>query len=297
MNKLDFVCVGAQKSGTTALDGILRYQVSDVVLPCIKETKFFHDDYRDQYKRGLSYYWSEYFPDSDGGGVFGEIDPEYLFFSECAGRLYQANPEMKIVVMLREPIQRAISHYQMSVFRGYEGLDFSTAVRKEKDRMTLGEKQINHFSYYSRSNYIPQLNRYIQFFGKENIKIIISEEFKKNDVLVVNEILEHIGSKRRLDGILFNKSSANSAKESRWPFLNRIINSNSKIKSAAGVLIDEKKRVAVKKMIMSINSVPITSEKVEVEVDEEVGADFLSLKKNVLEYLKDEFSIDATKFW
>ena len=107
-----FFVVGAQKAGTTALHHYLARH-PDIFLPKIKETHFFNDGHG-EWHRGFNYYLQKYFSSRNEKKLAGEIDPEYLFFPETAGRIAAHIPNAKLIFIFREPVSRAYSHYWMT---------------------------------------------------------------------------------------------------------------------------------------------------------------------------------------
>ncbi len=187
----NFLCVGAQKAGTTTLHDIL-IQHPEIYLPEIKETKFFQDN--SKYKKGLDYYEKEFFEKWNGEKAIGEIDPEYMYFEYVPERIYKhLGKDTKLIFMLRNPVDRAYSHYWMSYRRGYETETFEKAIELEQKRIKIDEFHKNHFSYIDRGFYAKQIKRYLNFFPKENMFFIIFEtEFLKNRIETVKFLLKFL---------------------------------------------------------------------------------------------------------
>ncbi len=169
----NFLCVGAQKAGTTTLHDILK-QHPDIFLPQIKESKFFQDSTK--YKKGLEFYIKSFFKDWKGEKAVGEIDPIYMFFENIPERIYRTlGANVKLIFMLRNPVDRAYSHYWMSYRRGYETETFEKAILLEERRIKKDEFHKIHFSYIKRGFYAQQIKRFLKFFPKENMHFIIFE--------------------------------------------------------------------------------------------------------------------------
>jgi len=170
----NFLCVGAQKAGTTTLHDILMRH-PEIYLPNIKETKFFQDN--SKYEKGIKYYEKEFFGRWKGEKAIGEIDPEYMYFEYVPERIYNhLGKDIKIIFMLRNPVDRAYSHYWMSYRRGYETETFEKAIELEAERIKIDESYKNHFSYIDRGFYAKQIKRYLKFFLRGNMFFIIFEE-------------------------------------------------------------------------------------------------------------------------
>ena len=190
--KVSFICPGAQKSGTTTLFNMLGQHPS-VYLPSQKELYYFNDDRR--YKKGSGYYES-FYSEAGNDRIWGDITPDYMLFPECSQRIRSYNPDVKLIVMLRNPADRAFSHYLMNKRYTDEGKSFEEALEKESGRLNGQYGRTMKFSYIERGFYYKQLERYYDVFPRENIKIVIFEEFIKNMPGVMAELEDFLGINR-----------------------------------------------------------------------------------------------------
>src|SRR5438132_1074466 len=129
VEKLDFLVLGAQKSGTTALNYYLRRHPR-IALPVKKELHFFDND--ELFAGGNVSYEPLYemFRPARPGSIAGENTPIYLYWRPALPRIRDYNPAMKFIVILRNPIERAFSQWNMQRTRGIEPFDFKAAVRE-----------------------------------------------------------------------------------------------------------------------------------------------------------------------
>jgi hypothetical protein len=125
----DFLVIGAQKAGTTALYAYLRWHPS-IAGPFWKEVSFFDR----HWARGEAWYRGQ-FPLRSSGKVVGEASPSYVFHPLAPKRVFSLVPEVKLIVLLREPGDRAYSQYQHAVALGRETLSFEDALAAEDDRV------------------------------------------------------------------------------------------------------------------------------------------------------------------
>lgn len=228
-----FICVGAQKAGTTSLHDVLS-GVPGIYLPKQKETKFFQNS--EFYARGIEYYLETYFKDCNDGDICGEVDPEYLYFESVPKRIYDSlGEDVKFLFMLRNPIDRAYSHYLMSKRRGFEDLTFAEAISFESERISDGSNdnqyfsQKNHFSYIDRGYYSEQIQRYLEFFPVENMLFIIFEsDFIADKKATFDRILGFIGFDEKL-AIVPNLRS-NSAASAKSKLVARALNGQGSLK-------------------------------------------------------------------
>ena len=186
----DFLILGAQKSGTTALyTYLLRHP--GVGGPVRKEVEFF-DRY---FARGTAWYRG-HFPTSLLRGyvkvrhglelVAGEASPSYLFHPWAPQRVAAVVPRARLIVILRNPVDRALSHHAHEVVAGREALSFEEAsereperigadvARMERDASYFSEEWRNH-SYLARGRYAEQLERWFRVFPRDRFLILASE--------------------------------------------------------------------------------------------------------------------------
>ncbi|MCX7546561.1 sulfotransferase [Xanthomarina sp. F1114] len=189
-NKKTFFCIGAQKSGTTSLHDILL-QNPNIGLPVNKETHFFSHD--ELYTGNLDDYFKMFNEGLNKKEIIGEIDPEYLCSDKAPERIFKHfGADIKFIVILRNPYNRAYSQYLMSKRRGFEELDFEEAIEKEETRIKDNFGKL-YFSYKTRSLYSNQINNYFKYFNSSNFLFIrFEEDFigrKQETITKVNEFL------------------------------------------------------------------------------------------------------------
>lgn len=231
-NKVSFFCVGVQKAGTSTLHDIIK-QHPDVSLPKRKETHFFRDD--DKYDRGLDFFFN-LFEQKSGAKVYGEIDPDYLYFENCAQRIESTFQDVKIIIILRNPIDRAYSHYLMTKSRGLEELSFEEAIHAEKDRLKSHFDHIN-YSYISRGMYTKQIERFESIFGPENVTVFLFDDFLANAEKVITKFVEFAG----LEPYSFDYSvKSNVASEPKNEKIRDFVYKPSRLKKFIGKLIPSK---------------------------------------------------------
>jgi len=187
----NFLCVGAQKVGTTTLHEIL-VQHPDIYFPEIKETHFF--DIEERYKKGVEWWIKEYFYEYKGEKIVREVTPMYMYHEKAPKRIFRTlGKNVKLVFILRNPVDRAYSHYLMSYGRGYETESFEKAIKLEGERLKIDEFHRSHFSYIDRGYYAKQIKRYLNFFPRKNMFFIVFEtDFKKNRERTIKSLLEFL---------------------------------------------------------------------------------------------------------
>lgn len=190
-----FIIIGVQKGGTSSLFSILE-QHPQIGTSVFKEVHYYDFDY----KRGQRWYQS-YFPiKNDKYKAIGEASPYYIFHPKVAERIYKDNPNVKLIALLRDPIDRAYSHYQMERRKGKESEEtFEAAIAIETERLKPEIEKFEknqhyqspihqNFSYLSRGKYDEQLEHWYQFFSKEQLLVLKSEDFFENPVSILKEV-------------------------------------------------------------------------------------------------------------
>ncbi len=259
--KITFICVGAQKAGTTSLHNILK-QHSEIFLPKKKEIPFFHDE--DKFQKGIDWWLKENYHNVKHEKAIGVINPEYLFFPKACERIYKhLGPDIKIIIILRNPVERAYSHYMMNIRRGIENLSFEDALSEEKNRITLSDYKKN-YSYISRSLYSDQIKRFLKTFQKENFLFLSFEnDIIENRDLTLKKIEDFLEINH--ENINVNIKS-NDAKESIYPSINKIIFGKNKIvKFVANILFSKKMKHNIASKIYNFNIKPNSRRKFETQ--------------------------------
>lgn len=183
-----FLIVGAQKSGTTALSSVLGAH-PDVFMSQRKELHFFDLNF----DKGLTWYASHFQQARDQPQV-GEATPSYLYLPLAIQRLADQLPDARLLVTLRNPVDRAYSHYWHNRARGEETLGFNEALDAESARLTdsdlIGRLR---FSYMDRGCYLSQLTEVVRHFPRSSLHIAIAEETQADPATAAGRVAEFLG--------------------------------------------------------------------------------------------------------
>lgn len=200
----DFLIIGAQKSGTTSLFHYLGQHPQ--IAPSLKKEIHYFDGGGnpaiDNYLKGPDWYRSN-FPirkESQSALKTFEASPRYIFNPLVPQRIADLIPHAKLIALLRNPTERAISHYFHEKRNGQESMPIMEALRLEEERLKpvldkCGYKSyvFKHFSYKSRGLYYEQLARYLNYFPGENILAINSEKLFSEPEVILRRIFEFVG--------------------------------------------------------------------------------------------------------
>ena len=198
----DFIVAGVQKGGTTFLyQEMLRHP--DIKGSLTKEVHFFDGNF----DKGVDWYsgmFSRSFADTKV--IRGEASPAYIFHPAAVRRIAETLPDPRLIVVLRDPVQRALSHYKHERRLGFEpSTSFEEALALEESRVadefdrlsdgSLGSSfAAGHYSYTRRGLYADQLKRAAGLIGRERLLVLISEEMFADPVAATSAALEFVGA-------------------------------------------------------------------------------------------------------
>ncbi len=166
----NFLCIGAQKSGTTSI-GLILEAHPDVCMSRPRETRFFSD--AASFAAGMGEYERRCFGHWSGEAAVGEKCPEYLCEPSVAQRIRGAlGPAIRFVIALRSPARRAHSHYRHNRARLRECRTFEAAISAELQSEAGGERVPASHAYLARGRYASQLERYRAVFGSEQLLLL-----------------------------------------------------------------------------------------------------------------------------
>ncbi|AZO06018.1 MULTISPECIES: sulfotransferase domain-containing protein [unclassified Mesorhizobium] len=208
--RLGFVVAGVQKAGTSALFTYLTRHPS-LLPPRRKEIHFFDDE------TGVDWISPDYerlhsfFPSDDSERIAFEATPISIFWPNALERIAEYNPEIQIILIFRDPIERAWSHWRMEMSRGADNVPFSYAIRNGRARLNGFAR--NHpawrtYSYVERGLYGAQISNLLRLFHPSKVLLLRSNDLKRDPAGVLaliarflqispfpikEEIAEHVG--------------------------------------------------------------------------------------------------------
>ena len=199
----DFIIAGAPRSGTTWLYSLLdRHPEIHMARPAQPEPKFFLVD--ELYARGLEYYSRTWFADIGSARVCGEKSTNYLEGAKVAGRIAEALPEVKLVFILRNPVDRCYSNYLWSRMNGLEQEDFAGALALEEGREAEAPEELRYarpHAYFSRGLYAELLEPFFLCFSRERILCLRFEDIMERRAELVERVHGFLGvAPRAADG-------------------------------------------------------------------------------------------------
>lgn len=194
-----FLVIGAQKCGTTSLFQYLKAHPQ--IFPGAKKEIHFFDGGnspdQDIFETAGEEWYRAHFPKSSkliaGSQVF-EASPSYLYIPKAAERISAMLPNARLVVLLRDPVQRAISHYGHNLAKGREPFSFAEALAREEERISCaGAHARRRYSYRDRGFYISQLKRYESYRDNRRLMVIDSRLLFNNTSQVMRDLYNFVG--------------------------------------------------------------------------------------------------------
>lgn len=173
-----FFIIGAQRSATTFLYKTLeQHKGICLAQPVRPEPKYFLEK---DFVHSKEFYETEFFKHADQNTlVYGEKSTSYIESEFAARKISEFYPDAKILIMLRDPLQRAISNYNFSVKNGIESLSFEEAILMEEERIEKFNGDgysVCPFSYLTRGLYSKYIKVYEKYFSRDNILLIPTEK-------------------------------------------------------------------------------------------------------------------------
>ena len=243
----NFFIVGTPRAGTTSLWTYLN-EIPGIYMSTVKEPNYFNRNYfpidpkkirliRDKKK------YLELFKGAINEKVVGEASVRYLEDPDVPKLIHEVSPNARILISLRDPVERTYSHYLMSIRDGILHLPFHEIVEKIKtNEITLFNR------YLIECNNVENIKRYIDFFGKQNVRIIIFEEFIKESEKYVKEIVEFLGL--NTENITISKEVFNEFAAPRGKLSVKILESH-KLDHLGKLFLSKSTRNFIKKKILT----------------------------------------------
>jgi Sulfotransferase family len=202
-----FLVIGAAKSGTTALAAYLA-QHPEVFFSRSKEPNYFAlageglpelGPAPPHVLRGAIYNWSRtdwtgycrLFEGAEGSKAIGEASVRYLYFPDAPPRIRTILPDVRLIVLLRDPISRLYSHYNMNRQILLEPLELAEAIAAEPERIAAGWGWDWH--YVQLGLYARQLRRYFELFDRAQIAVFLYDDFVRDPLAIYRAVCRHIG--------------------------------------------------------------------------------------------------------
>lgn len=258
----NFFIVGAPKAGTTSLFYYLN-EHPEVYMSSIKEPNYFSWD---EIKKQNLYYkeknitkleeYKKLFEGVKDEKAIGEASVSYLFYPTVPQKIENMIPNAKIIIMLRDPIERAFSHYLMDLRLGYVNIPFGDIIyRKSNSRIV----SLYYQQYVELGLYFGQIKRYIGTFGKEHVKIFIFDDLKNNVKKIISSLYSFLDVDRNFVPNLEEKYNVFEIPKNNVikPFYNSMI-----MRSCIKKILPDSYKSKIKKAFFSNGRKPVIDEEI-----------------------------------
>jgi hypothetical protein len=263
---------GAQKAGTTSLLHYLKSH-SDIAKQKVNEFAYFVLD--DMYKEGYDTAFEKYFePSVSEKSVVVAKNVGVMYMPKAIERLYKHNPKTQIVLLLRNPVERAYSNYFYALRKGDETITtFEKAIETEPERLKEDADAWRNCAYLERGLYVKSIEEFLKYFLKSQLHIYLFEDFKRDPSKICNEIFLLLGLETNLN-IDFKKKH-NEKAMAKSTLLAKTTNSKNLLKKLLKSFIGSDLRRIIKKKFQKINETSFEQPKMKEET-----------RKKLIEYFK-----------
>lgn len=264
MNKVDIVqqiplmIVGSQKSGTSSL---LRYlaQHPEIYAHPQPEMTFFLQDH--EYEKGFKSTYNKYYSECPDNNHLIAKNVMVMCSPERIQRIYEHNPEMHLVVLLREPVARAYSAYWWARRRGWENINtFEDALAEEEERLNEDWFKWRQCVYKFNSVYYPHIQNLIANFGKDQVHCFSTDELKDNSVSICQKLYDLIGVDDDFEPEVeqqYNQAAMPKSEKLGYLFT-QFLSSQNPLRRAMRKIIPTKTAYKLKKVVFDFNDKPFT---------------------------------------
>ncbi len=259
----DFIIVGAMKSGTTSLYYYLKAH-PQIGMSSIKETDFFIEERN--YPKGLKWYESQFTGEYK---IYGEASPNYTkahYFKGVPKRMYDTVPDAKLIYIVRDPIERIISHYTHNYGAGRES--------EKMAKIFQNKKRLDHYLFSSK--YYWQISQYMEYYDREQLLIIPSDKLKEQRESTLEDIFKFLEVDSVLETDLLKKEFGTTDQRTKKGEIGKLIFDNAFVNILKKSISADSKRRIKRLILPSLEKpteiAPATRHKLEKKLKTDVEA-------------------------
>jgi hypothetical protein len=259
--KIQLMIVGAQKSGTSSLFRYLA-QHPDIHTHAQPEMTFFLQ--AREYTRGYEWAFAKYFAGEQDRGEFEDKqlvakNVMVMHSPEVMQRIYEHNPDIHLVILLREPVARAYSAYWWARRKGWENIKtYEDALAAEEARLNEDLFKWRQCAYQYNSIYYPHVKNLITQFGSSRVHCILTDDLKENAQAVCQQLFEHIGVRTDFKPVIGERhNQAAMPRSERFNYLfTQFLASHNPLRRAIRKLVPDATAYKLRKAILDWNDKP-----------------------------------------
>lgn len=296
MNKVDIVqriplmIVGSQKSGTSSL---LRYlaQHPEIYAHPQPEMTFFLQDH--EYEKGFKSAYNKYYSECPDNNHLIAKNVMIMCSPERIQRIYEHNPEMHLVVLLREPVARAYSAYWWARRRGWENIkSFEEALEVEEKRLNEDWFKWRQCAYIFNSTYIIHIQNLISQFGENQVHCFLTDDLKENAIEICQKVYHLIGVKKDYVPVVdhqYNQAAIPRSEKFGYLFT-QFLSSQNPLRRAMRKIIPTKTAYKLKKVVFDLNDKPFTPPPINPKTHRELSEYFQPYNEELAALLDKDLS-------
>lgn len=260
----DFIIIGAAKSGTTSF---VRYldQHPDVCFSKPKEPGFFY--WPRINNKGLTHY-AKFFEGCHGAMRVGEASTAYLYGEKTPRMIVEAIPDVRLIAILRNPVDRAFSHYLHRCGLGQETRSFKQAIEEESSLIHTNLENRTHYSYVDRGMYARQIQNYLKYFDSSQLLILLFDDLVEDSQKVVKKCFDFLGVNPNIPLDTSRKHNASIAV--RLKFLNRLIFEKNPLGTLFANMLPLHQKNRIREFMRRLNYKTIPKAKIDEDIRKEL---------------------------
>lgn len=288
--KIQLMIVGAQKAGTSSL---LRYlaQHADIYTHPQPEMTYFLQDH--EYDKGYDSAYAKYFSKCPDGKSIIAKNVMVMCSIERMQRIYEHNPEMNLVVLLREPVSRAYSAYWWARRRGWENIkSFEDALDAEKSRHNEDWFKWRQCLYKFNSTYYPHINNLISMFGEEQVHCFLTDALTTGANSICQQIYAIMGVNSEFEptvGKRFNQAAMPRSDKFGYLFT-QFLASRNPLRRAIRKLVPDSAAYKLRKTVLDLNEKPFTPPQINPNTSVELSKYFNPYNEKLSDLIKQDLT-------
>lgn len=287
---IQLMIVGSQKSGTSSL---LRYlaQHPEIYTHPQPEMTFFLQDH--EYTRGYEWAFAKYFSKCPEGRHLIAKNVMVMCSQEIMQRIYEHNPEIHLVVLLREPVSRAYSAYWWARRRGWENIKtFEDALAAEEVRLNEDWFKWRQCAYRFNSTYYLHVKNLITQFGKDQVHCILTDELKTDAKTVCQHLFKLIGVSTEFQPVVGeHHNQAAMPRSEKFGFLfTQFLASRNPLRRAIRKLVPDTAAYKLRKAVLDLNEKTFTPPPVNPQTRKELVQYFKPYNEQLAELLEQDLT-------
>jgi hypothetical protein len=179
-------------------------------MPPEKEVGFFSNE--EWFARGWPQFCEEFFSKAPMEALWGKVTPQYMAYSHVPERIFKQMPRVKLIAILRNPVDRAFSHYRMAVRLGAEKRSFADVFSEE-------QKDVSSINFLTLGQYGRILARFLEYFPREQLLVLLADDLERVPKSVLDSVFGYLGVERRYTPKNLDKRYHQAGMKQRFPWL------------------------------------------------------------------------------